>query len=98
MGVDQFAVTLGSEGAFLFESDRNVIHKIPVLSTKVLDRIGAGDTFLSLAGLCLGAGLAPEVALFAGSAAAALDVQVVCNRNPVIPVNLYKYIATLLKA
>jgi rfaE bifunctional protein nucleotidyltransferase chain/domain len=98
MGVDQFAVTLGSEGAFLFERDRNVLHKIPVLSTKVLDRIGAGDTFLSLAGLCLGAGIAPEVALFAGSAAAALDVQVVCTRDSVIPVNLYKYIGTLLKS
>ena len=98
IGVDQFAVTLGSEGAILFDRDRNAVHKTPVLSTKVLDRIGAGDTFLSLAGLCLGAGLAPEVAMFAGSAGAALDVQIVCNREPITPVNLYKYIATLLKA
>jgi rfaE bifunctional protein nucleotidyltransferase chain/domain len=98
IGVDQFAVTLGSEGAILFDRGQNTVHKTPVLSTKVLDRVGAGDTFLSLAGLCLGGGLAPEVALFAGSAAAALDVQVVCNREPIIPVNLYKYITTLLKA
>ena len=98
IGVDQFAVTLGSEGAILFDRDRNAVHKTPVLSTKVLDRIGAGDTFLSLAGLCLGAGLAPEVAMFAGSAGAALDVQIVCNREAITPVNLYKYIATLLKA
>ncbi len=98
IGVSQFAVTLGSEGALLFDRDQNIVHNTPVLSTKVLDRIGAGDTFLSLAGLCLGGGLKSDVALFVGSAAAALDVQVVCNREPIISVNLYKYIATLLKA
>ena len=61
------------------------------------DLSGAGDTFLALAGLCLGGGLNSDVALFVGSAAAALDVQMVCNREPIIPVNLYKYINTLLK-
>jgi hypothetical protein len=45
----------------------------------------------------LGAGLLPEIGLFIGSAAAALDVQIVCNREPISPVNLYKYITTLLK-
>ena len=73
-------------------------HKTPILSTKVLDRIGAGDAFLSLAGLCLGGGIASDIALFVGSAAAALDVQVVCNRESITPVNLYKYINTLLKS
>jgi sugar/nucleoside kinase (ribokinase family) len=72
-------------------------YKIPALSSKVVDRIGAGDAFLSVAGLCLGGGLAPEQALFAGSAAAALDVQIVCNREPVRSVALFKYITTLLK-
>jgi hypothetical protein len=38
-----------------------------------------------------------ELAAFAGSAAAALDVQIVCNREPVEPVALYKYVTTLLK-
>ena len=98
IGVDHFAVTLGSKGAILFDRDQNTVHKSPILSTKVLDRIGAGDAFLSLAGLCLGGGLKSEIALFLGSAAAALDVQVVCNRKPIIPVNLYKYIDTLLKS
>ena len=98
IGASQFAVTLGSKGALLFDRNQSTVHKTPVLSTKVLDRIGAGDTFLSLAGLCLGGGLQSDIALFVGSAAAALDVQVVCNREPIIPVNLYKYIYTLLKS
>ena len=89
---------MGSDGALLLDKNPEVTHKTPILSTKVLDRIGAGDTFLSLAGLCLGGGLNSDIALFIGSAAAALDVQVVCNREPISPVNLYKYITTLLKS
>jgi rfaE bifunctional protein nucleotidyltransferase chain/domain len=97
IGAKHFAVTLGSEGALLLDKYQDMLHKTPILSTKVLDRIGAGDTFLSLAGLCLGGGLKSDVALFVGSAAAALDVQVVCNREPITPVNLFKYLETLLK-
>jgi rfaE bifunctional protein nucleotidyltransferase chain/domain len=98
IGARHFAVTLGSEGALLLDQSSEITHKTPILSTKVLDRIGAGDTFLSLAGLCLGGGLQSDIALFVGSAAAALDVQVVCNREPVTPINLYRYINTLLKS
>ena len=58
---------------------------------------GNADAFLSLAGLCLGAGLEPEIAAFVGSAAAAIDVQIVCNREPVSLVGLQKYVGTLLK-
>ena len=98
MRAKYFAVTLGSSGALLLDKNLKITHKIPILSTNVLDRIGAGDTFLSLAGLCLGGGLSSEIALFIGSAAAALDVQIVCNREPVTPINLYKYVKTLLQS
>ena len=97
LGAKYIAITLGSQGAFLLDRKVNITHTIPVLSTVVLDRVGAGDSFLSLSSLCLGAGLPSEIGLFIGSAAAALDVQIVCNREPVSPVNLYKYITTLLK-
>jgi len=98
LGAKYLAVTLGSEGALLLNKSPEKIYRTPALSTQVLDRIGAGDTFLSLAGLCLGGNLSSEIALFVGNAATALDVQVVCNREPTIPVNLYKYINTLLKS
>jgi rfaE bifunctional protein nucleotidyltransferase chain/domain len=97
MNAQYLAVTLGSKGALLLDKKKNTTHTIPVLSTQVLDRVGAGDSFLSLASLCLGAGLPSDIGLFLGSAAAALDVQIVCNRESISPVNLYKYITTLLK-
>lgn len=93
----QLAVTRGTEGVMMFDRQRQVFYKVPALSTKVVDRIGAGDAFLSLASICLGRGLSPEVAAFVGSVAAAIDVQIVCNREPIAPVILNKYITTLLK-
>jgi hypothetical protein len=41
--------------------------------------------------------LPSEVAAFVGSVAAAMDVQIVCNREPIDPVALKKYVSTLLK-
>ena len=91
------AVTRGTEGVMFKDRKLGVTHYVPALSTKVLDRVGAGDAFLALAGLCLGGGVRSEVAAYVGSVAAALDVQIVCNREPVSSVGLFKYITTLLK-
>ncbi|MBM14709.1 MAG: cytidyltransferase [Nitrospina sp.] len=90
-------ITRGTNGAIMFCRDNKKTHRAPVLSTKVIDRIGAGDAFLSLAGIGLGAGLPEDLTTFVASAAAAIDVQIVCNRNPITSVDLYKYITTLLK-
>lgn len=97
VGADYLAVTRGSKGVMIWDRPHKVVHNIPALSTKVVDRIGAGDAFLSLAGLCLGGQLSSQVAAFVGSAAAAIDVQIVCNREPVEQPMLYKYVTTLLK-
>jgi bifunctional ADP-heptose synthase (sugar kinase/adenylyltransferase) len=91
------AVTRGAKGLLMRDHKAGELHRVPALSTTVLDRIGAGDAFLSLAGLCLSGGLPAELSAFVGSVAAALDVQIVCNREPITAVNLYRYITTLLK-
>ncbi|CAM2007617.1 PfkB family carbohydrate kinase [Acanthopleuribacter pedis] len=89
--------TLGREGLLLRDMHDTLSYQVPALSFKVVDRIGAGDAFLSLAGICIAGKLEPEVAGFIGSAAAAIDVQIVCNRESVEPADLFKYIVTLLK-
>ena len=38
-----------------------------------------------------------QIAAFVGSTAAAIDVQIVCNRDPVTSAGLFRYITTLLK-
>jgi rfaE bifunctional protein kinase chain/domain/rfaE bifunctional protein nucleotidyltransferase chain/domain len=97
LGACSVAVTRGKKGAAIALPERQSWLKVPALSKAVVDRIGAGDAFLSLASICLAAGMQPEEALFIGSVAAALDVQIVCNREPVSPASLHKTITTLLK-
>ena len=81
----------------MFDVQSRVFHKVPALSSRVIDRVGAGDAFLSLAALCLGKGVAADAAAFIGGVAAAMDVQIVCNREPIDPTGLRKYVSTLLK-
>lgn len=97
IGCRWLAVTRGTRGALLLDVAADRFHPVPALSSRVVDRIGAGDAFLAFAGLMLGAGAPPELAVFVGSAAAAIDVQIVCNREPVSPAALFKYVGTLLK-
>lgn len=97
LNATHLAVTRGTQGALMLDIKAQAEHAIPALSTVVVDRIGAGDAFLSLAGLSLAGGLDTELAGFFGSVAAALDVQIVCNREPIDPVGMYKYINTLMK-
>lgn len=97
VGAKYLAVTRGSRGVMMLDCVNDTVHHIPALSTKVVDRIGAGDAFLSLASLCLSTKSSAELAAFVGSAAAAIDVQIVCNREPIEQSGLFKYITTLLK-
>ena len=91
------AVTRGTKGMMMLDAHSRVFHKVPALSSRVVDRVGAGDAFLSLTALCLGKGVAADAAAFIGSVAAAMDVQIVCNRESIDPVGLKKYVSTLLK-
>jgi rfaE bifunctional protein nucleotidyltransferase chain/domain len=91
------SVTRGTKGVVMLEDFENKINRVPALSSRVVDRIGAGDAYLSLSSLCLAKGFKGEIANFIGSVAAAMDVQIVCNRKPIDKIELKKYVTTLLK-
>jgi len=91
------AITRGTQGATVINRETGETTTIPIFSTKVVDRIGAGDAFLSLWSTGLAAGFSAELAGFVASVAAAMDVLIVCNREPINPVSMFKYITTLLK-
>ena len=97
LGTSHLAVTRGTHGVLLQEQATGSSHIIPALSSQVVDRVGAGDAFLSLASLCLAANVPADIAAFFGSIAGAINVQTVCNREPVDPVLFQKYLTTLLK-
>jgi rfaE bifunctional protein kinase chain/domain/rfaE bifunctional protein nucleotidyltransferase chain/domain len=97
LGAQHLAVTRGKKGVMMQGLQEQTTVQVPALSTKVVDRVGAGDAFLSLAALCAARGLDPEITAFVGSVAAAIDVQVVGNRESIRSVPLAKYVSTLLK-
>lgn len=96
LDIPNFMVTRGPRGS-LFLADGKEPRHTPVFSTKIVDRTGAGDAFFSITAPCVYRGFDPDVVGFVGNCVGALAVEIVCNREPVNPVNLYKFIHHLLK-
>ncbi|MDD5655802.1 MAG: PfkB family carbohydrate kinase [Elusimicrobia bacterium] len=69
----------------------------PALATRIVDRTGAGDALFAVTAPCAFRGLEPEVLCFLGNCVGALAVETVCNREPVDPVRLFKFIHALLR-
>ncbi len=90
------AITRGHNGCVSY-ADPEGFFQVPVLSREIVDRIGAGDAYLSVTAPCAAAGHHPEVVGFIGNAVGALAVRIVGNRTPVEPVPLFKFITALLQ-
>lgn len=89
-------VTRGPHGSALLCSDGSV-YETPALSSRVIDRIGAGDAFFAVTAPCAFRGLNPEVIGLIGNCAGGLAVETVGNRDPINPTLLLKYISHLLR-
>jgi sugar/nucleoside kinase (ribokinase family) len=90
------AMTRGHLGAVTYDRSRKFCD-IPAFSDKVVDRIGAGDAFLAVTAPLAASGCPMDAAGFVGNAAGAIKVGTVCNRSAIEPVQLFKFIITLLK-
>lgn len=89
-------VTRGYEGALSLANKSNIL-SAPALATNVIDPIGAGDAFFAFTAPLVAIGVPRDLVLFIGNAVGALAVQIICNRDPVDPVDLKKFIMTILK-
>ena len=89
-------VTRGNRGCMGYRTAEGLTH-IPAFAGKVVDRIGAGDAFLSVSTLLAAQGAPTEVTGFAGNAAGALAVATVGNRHPIDRAAFFKYVQMLLK-
>lgn len=88
-------LTRGSRGAISIDDQTFV--DCPAFILDVLDTIGAGDAFFSLAGLSAAVGASAEVGAFVGNVAGALATNIVGNKESINKVDLLKFITTLLK-
>ena len=96
MGCERITVTRGHNGSVGYAPETGFF-EVPVLSREIVDRIGAGDAYLAITSACVAAGYPMDMVGFVGNAVGALAVRIVCNRESVEPVPLYKFITALLK-
>lgn len=95
MECSNISITQGVKGVYCYSQQAAV--QIPALATHSVDRIGAGDSFLSLSALCLAKKVPPVVAAFIGSVAAAMSVQMIGNQEAIKKAPLCKFITRLMK-
>ena len=91
-----FMVSLGPQGTIFFAEDGQV-QKTPVFSSRIIDRTGAGDALFAVTAPCLYTQCPPDVLGFIANCVGAIAVEIVCNREPVDPMVLKKFVTYLLK-
>lgn len=96
LGARALMVTWGPQGSIIFDREGKV-HESPALSVNVVDRIGAGDAFFAATAPCMYSRYPSDLVSFVGNCVGALKVAIVCNREPVDPVSLFKFIQHVLK-
>jgi rfaE bifunctional protein nucleotidyltransferase chain/domain len=89
-------VTRGKHGCLCYSEDEGFF-EIPAFASQVVDRVGAGDAFLSLTALCVAQKAPMEVVGFIGNAVGAQAVATVGHRQPIEREPLFKHIESLLK-
>ena len=87
-------LTKGAMGAQGIEGDQ--IDECPAFTLAVKDTVGAGDAFLSMAGIFSAAGAPAEVGTFMGNIGGALGSNIIGNKEAVEKVNVLKYVHTLM--
>lgn len=87
-------LTRGAHGAFGVEGDE--IGACPAFTLTIKDTVGAGDAFLSVAGIFSAAGAPIEVGTFMGNIGGALGANIIGNKEALEKVNVLKYAGTLM--
>lgn len=98
-GAKKIIITRGHYGCAAFDAEnKEKSYSVPVLSTRVVDRVGAGDAFLAITAPLVSLESFPiDLLGFIGNAVGALKVLMVGNKSSVEPNSLFKFIQTLLK-
>lgn len=94
--VKKLVITRGKRGSVACER-ADKIYNTPIFSTKVVDRLGAGDAFLAISSAAAAKGAPIEMVGFIGNIVGAIHVTVTGNKSWVTPDQTYRFIKTLFK-
>mgnify|MGYP000993622695 FL=1 len=70
---------------------------VPAFVDKIVDRIGSGDAFFSIASLAAKLGVQPDVLAFLGNVAGCIAVGIVGNKKAIDRATVLKHVTSLLK-
>jgi rfaE bifunctional protein nucleotidyltransferase chain/domain len=93
----RFIVTQGRHGCATFDSLGGGLGRVPALTNTMVDPVGAGDAFLSLASPIAAAGAPLNIVGFFGNVAGAIKIGIVGHRMPVGKAPVVKFVTSLLK-
>ena len=96
LSCSRITVTRGQQGCLCYADDEGFF-EVPAFAGRVVDRLGAGDTVLSVTALCVAQGAPMEVVGLIANAAGAEAVATVGHRTPIQRVSLLRHIESLLK-
>jgi len=91
-----FVVTRGRKGCLVRGKNGTYI-ACPSLTMKVVDRVGAGDAFFSIASMASFLGADDELIGFLGNMIGAMAVEIIGNEKAIDKMSLKKYITSLMK-
>ena len=94
--IKNMIVTCGKNGAILID-EKFKVFQCPAFAKEVVDKIGAGDSMLAIASLCLKFKLDPELVLFISSLAASISIESIGNKESVSIEKIDRLVEYVLK-
>ena len=96
IGINNLVITRGSSGAILYSSKDKKYFYCPAFASKVVDKIGAGDSMLSIMSILIKSKFKNIISIFLGSLAGAISVEEMSNKVPIKKTKLLKYFNHIL--
>jgi bifunctional ADP-heptose synthase (sugar kinase/adenylyltransferase) len=95
--VKNILVTRGANGALYYNVLKNIFYETPAYASKIIDKVGAGDTLLAIFSICFYNKIPADLSLFIASLAASSVVESMGNSMKIDKVSLLKSIQYFLK-
>jgi len=95
--INNIIVTMGSSGSILYNKKENKFYYADAYAHKIVDKIGAGDTMLSMIGPCIKSNIDSNITLLISSLAAAQSVESMGNKYTIGKIKILKTLENILK-
>ena len=90
-------ITCGDNGSYFYSKKTNKIFNCPAFASKVVDKVGAGDSMLPILSISIFNKIESKLSVFFSSIAAAINIQSMANKTPLKKIKFIKAVQTYLK-